>query len=64
MFMTLVFMVRIARVSGTGYGTDRRTRTVYCAGCRVPEQYRGIGIRIEDDIVITEPVMKTSPPAW
>ncbi|STH54534.1 proline aminopeptidase II [Escherichia coli] len=30
----------------------------------VPEQYRGIGIRIEDDIVITETATKTSPPAW
>ncbi len=64
MSMTLAFMVRIAAHSGTGDGTDRRAWSVYRAGADVPEQYRGIGIRIEDDIVIPKPATKTSPPAW
>jgi Xaa-Pro aminopeptidase len=34
------------------------------ADADVPPQYRGIGVRIEDDIVITETATKTSPPAW
>ncbi len=64
MSMTLAFMVRIARAFWTGDGTDRRAWSVYRAGCGCAEQYRGIGIRIEDDIVITETGTKTSPPAW
>jgi Xaa-Pro aminopeptidase len=39
---------------GAGHGVDRRAGSVYRPDADVPAQYRGIGIRIEDDIVITE----------
>ncbi len=64
MSMTLAFMVRIARAFWNLAGTDRRARSVYRAGCRCARTVRGIGIRIEDDIVITETGNETSPPAW
>ncbi len=50
MSMTLAFMVRSLAHSGTGDGTDRRAWSVYRPDADVPEQYRGIGIRIEDDM--------------
>lgn len=52
--MTLAFMAGSLAHSGTGHGTDRRARLYIAPDAEVPEQYRGIGIRIEDDIVITE----------
>lgn len=52
--MTLAFMVRIARAFWNRDGTDRRACLYIAPDADVPEQYRGIGIRIEDDIVITE----------
>lgn len=44
----------IARAFWSGDGTDRRAGLYIAPDADVPEQYRGIGIRIEDDIVITE----------
>ncbi|MFP1462339.1 M24 family metallopeptidase [Escherichia coli] len=43
-----------SRSSGTGHGTDPEPGLYIAPDAEVPEQYRGIGIRIEDDIVITE----------
>ena len=52
MSMTLAFMVRIARAFWMVLTVEPG---LYIApDAEVPEQYRGIGIRIEDDIVITE----------
>ena len=39
--------------SRSGHGTDYRTGLYIAPDADVPEAYRGIGVRIEDDIVIT-----------
>ncbi len=48
MFMMSAFMGRIVPASSDGHGADR---LLYRAPDDVPEAYRGIGVRIEDDIV-------------
>ncbi len=54
------FMGRIAPASGAGHGADRRAAFYIAPDADVLEAYRGIGVRIEDDIVISpKPVMKT-----
>lgn len=47
-------MGRIAPASGAGHGVARNPNLYIAPDADVPEAYRGIGVRIEDDIVITE----------
>ncbi len=47
MSMTLAFWPGSLAHSGTGDGTDRRAWSYIAPDADVPEQYRGIGIRIE-----------------
>ncbi len=46
---------------GAGHGADRRASSYIAPMPTCAEAYRGIGVRIEDDIAIgRKPVMKTS----
>ncbi len=47
MSMTLALWPGSLAHSGTGHGTDRRARVYIAPDAEVPEQYRGIGIRIK-----------------